>query len=259
MLATAGAAEQRPMRLTGAVGRVFAETSPTALDPALRPYLADLVAPHGNALREDLLDAGAGHSFGEMAEALLPAAVAPDEPVDLLVLAYALHDLRLGRATACYLSSRCPGAPMAFAVCDQGRAAPFTALRLIQAYSGVCARALLVVVEQSALHYVPRGDAPVPDQHTAVVLRFEAGEGPGVRTRVSRSAELALSGDAVIVGATLAERAPGHAVVAEAGRPFTGPWWELSQRERSGRVVVADHEPALGYTCEAAIECGVPA
>lgn len=245
------------MRLAAAVGRVFAETSPTALDPALRPFLADLVRPYGNPLREDLLAEGAGHSFGEMAEALLPSVVGPDEPVDLLVLAYAMHDLRLGRATACYLSDRCPGRPMAFAVCDQGRAAPFTALRLIQAYAP--ARALLFVVEQSALHYEPRVPAPVPDRHTAVALRLEASE-RAVEVRqhtqaAPEAARRALDGHpAVIAGAALAGHVPEHAVVAEAGQPCTGPWWELSRSPRTGPVAVADYEPSLGYLCVSVLE-----
>src|SRR2546421_2599393 len=120
--------------------RVFDGKSDLARDPALRAYLADLVGPYGLALREDLLDAGAGHSYGEMAEPLIAAVVPAASPVDLLVLAYGIHDIRLGRATATYLASRCPGDPLSFAVCDQGVAAAFTAVRLIGAYAatGAC-------------------------------------------------------------------------------------------------------------------------
>src|SRR5439155_25656265 len=94
-------------RLRRAERRVFGETSPTAFDPILRVFLADLVRPYGLPLREDLLREGAGHSYGEMAEPLVRAAVAGGEPVDLVVLAFAVHDLRLGRATALYLSDAC--------------------------------------------------------------------------------------------------------------------------------------------------------
>ncbi|GAA2977112.1 hypothetical protein [Actinokineospora diospyrosa] len=256
-----------PARLVAAHARVFAETSPTALDPALRPFLADLVRPYGNALREDLLEEGVGHSFGEMAEAMLPSIVGPDEPVDLLVLAFAMHDLRLGRATACYLSDRCSGRPMAFAVCDQGSGAAFTALRLTEAYlgSGECSRALVFIVEQSALHYELQEPAPVPDRHTAVALRLEQeGRRLGLRQHTGVDAQrvpgllrssLAGNDAPVIASARLAEVAPGVAtVVADAGQPYTGIWWELAQGGHEGPVVLADYEPAHGLLCISTVD-----
>ena len=88
-----------------------------------------------------------------MAEELIRSVVPPDEPVDVLVLAFAVPDARPGRATASYLSHVCPGEPLAFAICDQGSAAAFTGLRLIREYArtGGCARGLLLVVEQAIL------------------------------------------------------------------------------------------------------------
>src|SRR5438552_2253667 len=106
-----------------------------------------------------------GLSSASTLELLVLAAVPDGRPVDLLVLAFAIHDVRLGRATALYLSGVCPGEPMAFAVCDQGAAGAFTALRLVGEYARTagCRRCLLLVVEQSALHYRPAGPAPVPE------------------------------------------------------------------------------------------------
>jgi hypothetical protein len=46
------------------------------------------------------------------------------------VLAFSPHDVQPGRQTAAYLSAVNPGAPMAFAVCDQGSAAAFSGLRV---------------------------------------------------------------------------------------------------------------------------------
>jgi 4-hydroxymandelate oxidase len=182
-----GSARSGPLRLTRAQRRVFAETSDLAGDPELRVFIGDMVRPYGLPLREDLLSAPSGHAYGQMAETLLRAVVPPAEPVDLLVLAFAIHDIRIGQATAVYLSSVCPGEPLAFAVCDQGSAAAFTGLRLAGDYArtGACRRALLLVVEQSALHYrpaaVPGPAAPVPARHAAVALLFETAEaaGPG--------------------------------------------------------------------------------
>src|SRR3954454_24471687 len=161
------AGTHQPLGIARVERRVVPTASGSAFDPDLRVYLGDLARPYGLAMREDLLDAGAGQSYGEMCADLIATAVPADEPVDLLVLAFASPDIRPGRATASYLSGMCPGNPMGFAVTDQGAATAFTALRLIQRYaqSGTCRRALLLVAEQATLHYeAPAGPAPtMPD------------------------------------------------------------------------------------------------
>jgi hypothetical protein len=145
------------LRLTRVVGRRFAGGSQLAKDPDLRVYLGDLVRPYGLPLREDLLDEGAGHAYAEMAEELIGAAVGPHEPVDLLVLAFAVPDVQPGRCTALHLGHVCPGDPLAFGVCDQGVAAAFTALRIAREYarSSDLRRALVLIVDQAVLHYPP--------------------------------------------------------------------------------------------------------
>lgn len=154
-------------------------TGPAALlgDPALRgraaEYVADLTRPYGLRVPDGLFDAppGAlGQSYGEMAAELIPAVVPPDEPVDVLVLAFAVHDVLPGRATAAYLSHVCPGTPMSFALCDQGSAAAFTGLRIAREYG--CRRALLVTVEQAVLPY--DAGVPVPARHRAVAMLWGA-------------------------------------------------------------------------------------
>ncbi|MFD4205421.1 2-hydroxy-acid oxidase [Micromonospora tulbaghiae] len=154
-------------------------TGPAALlgDPRLRAraaeYLTDLTRPYGLRVPDGLFDAppGAlGQSYGEMAAELIPAVVPPDEPVDLLVLAFAVHDMLPGRATAAYLSHVCPGTPMSFALCDQGSAAAFTGLRIAREYG--CRRALLVTVEQAVLPY--DAAVPVPARHRAVAMLYGA-------------------------------------------------------------------------------------
>lgn len=263
------------LRVSRAERRIFDESSDLARDPVLRFYLSDMVGPYGLALREDLLDAGAGHSYGEMAEPLIASVVPDGAPVDVLVLAYGIHDVRLGRATATYLTSRCPGDPLGFAVCDQGVAAAFTALRLIGAYAetGACRRALLVVVEQSALHYEIAAPAPVPERNAAVTLLLEEADGDPLTVR--QHTEVAPDE----VGALLTKELPGpdgtvilgnglsgiESTVddmrrAPAGQPFTGVWWELSAGlpnwTRDRQVLVADYDAALGCLCTAAAGMG---
>lgn len=172
-----------PLRLRRVVRREFDRGAAIAGRPGqqahLREYLSDLVRPYGMPLRQETLARGEGHSYGEMAAALVGAAVPPDEPVDLLVLAFSVPDVRPGRATATYLSEICPGRPFAFAVTDQGPAAAFTALRLVRAYGrdGGCRRALVLAVEQATRLYDMPGEARTPARHAGVALLCD-GSGP---------------------------------------------------------------------------------
>ncbi len=242
-----------PTRLTlvRAAYRAFDEHSPLAKEPTLPGYLADMGRPFGIRLRPEPFTSG--HSHGEMAEPLLEE-LDDGRPIDVLVLAERMHDVRPGRATATYLGSRVPGAPLAFAVCDQGSAAPFTALRLLDAYarSGVCARAMLLVVEQATLHYDPITPARLPDRHTAVALLLEAGPTTTitVRQRVGEESEL----DSLCEPDSFVLR-------GNRGLPLTGLWWELAAGldkwvAQGKRVVLADHDPTVGVLSVAAIDLG---
>jgi hypothetical protein len=212
-----------------------------------------------------------GHSYGEMAAALIAEVVPSREPVDLLILAFSIHDLWPGRATATYLSHLCPGTPLSFAVCDQGSAAPFTGLRIIRDHGG--RRALLIVVEQAGLPY--DSAATPPEEHRGVAMLFgNSGDGGGgvpvtaIRQRAGVPAEavpdLAATGLAelsadhprvgVILGDALAAAWPGHpdgrVSVVPAGQPATGVWWHLvDELDHTGSVVAADYDPDLRYLC----------
>ena len=54
------------LRVRDVVGQTFDEPTGQVLNPTLRGYVADMTAPYGIAVREDLIEAGAGHSYGEM-------------------------------------------------------------------------------------------------------------------------------------------------------------------------------------------------
>src|SRR5262249_57324859 len=139
-------------------------------------YLADMARPYAREVPAELFlgppSPALGHSYGEMARALIEPVSSPDEPVDLLVLAFSIHDLRPGRQTAAYLSHVTPGAPMAFAICDQGPAAAFSGVRIAREYASSAGtrRALLIVAEQAALPYDCA--ATVPAQHRAVAMLY---------------------------------------------------------------------------------------
>ncbi len=174
------------LRLVAAERATFPGAARYLEDPGhradLATYFADLTGTGPTASMPAPDSMTGGQSYGEMAQALIAAVVPSDHPVDLLVLAYSIHDMQPGRATATYLSSVCPGTPLSFAICDQGSAAAFTGLRIALNYRAYQAdpartgggRALLIVLEQAVLPYPTAAIRPVPPaQHRGVALLFE--------------------------------------------------------------------------------------
>jgi 4-hydroxymandelate oxidase len=139
--------------------------------------IGDLVRPYGVPLRPD---ASGGQSYGEMLAGFIGDLVPPAQPADVLILGFAMHDVWPERATATFLSHACPGSPLAFAVCDQGCAAGFTALRLARDYaaSGGCRRVLVALAEQTRLDYDPPAPASVPARHAAFAMLCDAHPAP---------------------------------------------------------------------------------
>jgi hypothetical protein len=283
----AGPPLPRDLHLVRAVRRGFTGTAGFLADPGNRArvgrYVADMAAAYPG--EEPAAPAPVlGHSYGEMAEALIGSAVSEDEPVDLLVLAFSVHDVRPGRQTAAYLSHVTPGAPMAFAVCDQGSAAAFSGLRIAREYAASAGvrRALLIVVEQAALPY--RCPVPVPARHRGVAMLYGESANPLARVADVRQHPGTGPGDvAGLAAADLAEwvtarREVGlvlsHALatvwtppgarrvrVMPPGQPSTDVWWGLAG-ELSGDggppdlLVAADYDPGLGYLCLTAFDTG---
>lgn len=246
------------LSIVSAARRRYDQPSATAQDDRLPEYVGDMVRPYGLSYDNGPLAANLGQSFSEMCQPLIEEHVT--EPVDLLVLAFDLHDLRPGQATSIYLSHVCPGDPLAFTVCDQGNAAPFSALRLIQTYArtGAVRRALLFVAEQSTLHYELLSPAPLPTCHAAAMFVLETGAGTSPVVRPAMAPDRVLAelggliepGDTVIAGAGLLPFALDQLGVdvleAPAGQPLTGGWWQLAGA-LDQPVVLADYEPRLGY------------
>jgi 4-hydroxymandelate oxidase len=236
--------------LVGAERRVFAGSTGFLDDPAnradLATYLTDLTRPYPESrYSEGSSSADGSHSYGEMAEELIRTLVPADRPVDLLVLAYAIHDVQPGRATATYLSSVCPGTPLSFAISDQGTAAAFSGLRIVRDYltapvsstasgagPGAGRRALLIVLEQAGLPYPSA--AARPAEHRGVAMLFDTGGtgqsgGPaaptgrlvGLRQRPNRVG----GGVAEQAAADLAELADGYSRVRMVAGPALVDAW----------------------------------
>ena len=285
---------RRDLPLVRATRRAFTGPARFLSDPGNRArtaeYLTDMVGAYGGQVPADRFgerpSAELGQSYGEMAEELIGSVVSADEPVDLLVLAFGVHDLWPSRQTAAYLSDVTPGAPMAFAVCDQGSAAAFSALRIAREYAASAGvrRSLLIVVEQAALPY--ECPIPLPLQHQGVAMLY--GDSARPRTAVAGASarrapvnigvrqhadvpsgdvaglaaadlsELAAGrGDVALVlsdglGAVWDPAAKGRVRVVAPGQPFTGVWSALLDEltEDAGRpdlVVAADYDAELRY------------
>lgn len=283
-----GAAGRHP-RIARIASRRFPGRSELSLDPDLRVYLGDMARLYGVALREERFERGVGHTYAEMAEALIRDTIRQDEPIDVLVLAYAIHDVRPGQSTALYLSDLCPGRPLAFAVCDQGIAGPYTAARIASEYlrTGDSMRTLIVVAEQDGLHYDPPAQPGVPlalpEGHHAVAVLLEglaaqgmssvreyAGTAPDevrglLGAHLAAAAATAEPGRSVLIlGGGLSEGdvdglGIDHVVTAPSGQPCTGVWHELGQGypqwARQGAVVaLADYDRQLRTLCICTVE-----
>ncbi|MCW2932445.1 MAG: (S)-2-hydroxy-acid oxidase [Actinomycetia bacterium] len=276
-----------PLRISGAARRVFDEQADSARHPAYRTYLTDMVRPYGLTVDAEALAEGRGQSYADMAGALIPEVTAEDQPVDLLVMAFAVPDVAPWRCTTSHLSLLCPGSPMAFAVSDCGTTAAFTGLRLIraQAVGTSSPRALLIVVEQAAINHELPVPAAAPARHAAVALRCDRA-GPGLVDSVRLRSGVTRSEAASLLATGLAEQSAGHddvtviagaelaaaagalpaaaeVIVAPAGQPCTGVWWEVAGRlagwaARGRRVVIADYDPLAGSFCIAALDVAVP-
>ncbi|WP_327004813.1 2-hydroxy-acid oxidase [Dactylosporangium sp. NBC_01737] len=246
--------------LRRAVSRRYSSPAVLAADPdhtaRLSAYLTDLVGQYGLSLTPSALDPVRGQSYGEMAVELLP-----DSPVDLLVLAYDVPDISPGRAVSTYLTHVCPGEPMSFAVSDQGRAAAFTALSLMRAYTATHPRALLIAVEQTDLPYDPGVPVALPAAHAGVALHLDATTAAAcVSVTVTPDSDAVLDNldaSTVVLGGGLAALADDVkadlVVLADPAQPMTGVWESLAALDlgTAGRIAVADYDPALRYLCVA--------
>lgn len=179
------------MRLARVVSRTF--STATGYSPELVAFLCDLTRLHGLPQREQYFGRATRTTFTEMAQEIVAELTESDElagagPFGLAVVAHSTPDAEPGWP-ASYLSGALPGEPFAFAVADQGGAAPFTALRIAADFAGATdvtgtggeepGAALVLIMDQTAIvpdRALPRGTVR-PGRDHAVALVF----GPGGR------------------------------------------------------------------------------
>ena len=200
--------------------REFPGSSDRAGHPAFAELIGDLVRPYGIPLRPD---ASGGHSYGDMLAALIGDVVPSDEPADMLILGFAMPDVWPERATATFLSDACPGSPLAFALCDQGCAAGFTALRLARDYAAIggCRRVLVALAEQARLDYDPPAPASVPARHAAFAMLCDAHPAPTPTPGpIPTSGPIPTPGPGPTPGPTAAAGGPGEGRAPEGCAPL---------------------------------------
>ncbi|MBW6436419.1 hypothetical protein KZ829_22010 [Actinoplanes hulinensis] len=254
----------RPARM---VARRFGpDPEPYRTDPLLEEYLSDMTGLYGRRFRPDRHAASSRVSFTEMADQLVRD-LEPPGPVDLIVIAHTTPDADPRRVTACYLNELAPGDPLAFAVSDQGPAAPFTALRLLGTYSGDFpdCRALLLVLEQTTLPYDVTGapyPLPVQDIGVAMLLEPAGTDGAVVHQRpdVPADGTAALLRELVPDGALLLT-GPGlpGAGTAAPDLGAAGVWAGFAEHcaEPGRPIALADRDPVSG-TLSVAVFPGEP-
>ena len=167
-----------PLGLRTASGHVVERRSPLVVTEDQLEYDRDLLAQFGLTLDQQRMSEGRNISYGELAELALGPPGARPVGADLVILAYALPDLRPDTAIAAHVSYALGGTARCLAISEQGLAAPFTALRIADAYarSGRCREVVLLVLEQTTLpHADPilslAGAAhPLRDSAAALIL-----------------------------------------------------------------------------------------
>jgi hypothetical protein len=164
-----------PLSLQAAAAVVRPEARPHHPDARLDAYHRELLAPFGIRVDDELFRRSPNVGFSELAVDALAALPRRISSPDLLILSYGLPDMYPLKSTTSQLNHVLGGGSRSFAVCEQGLHAPFTALRIGDAFtrSGRCSSLALFVCEQTTLPYHDPlvHDTPLTD--SAALLYFD--------------------------------------------------------------------------------------
>ena len=111
----------QPLYISAAHRESFHQASQPSSD--LAEYTADLAALYGFPVREEVLTR-THPSYALMGEAMRAALDSETDPVDLVLLTYAVPEVDPARCTVTRLNLDSAGDPFGFCVSDQGTAAP---------------------------------------------------------------------------------------------------------------------------------------
>ncbi|MFD7662368.1 hypothetical protein [Streptomyces sp. NPDC059788] len=256
------------LRLTGAAHRAFDGRPPAPADPYLVRIYSDMAQLYGTVFDQERFERANRNTFSDLARGLLDALPPQPDPFDLVVVASDVPDFEPRVSGVSYLTDALPGTPPGFALCDQGDAAPYTALRLAGQYAadGRAGRALVAVMDQTTTPANPGPPRQGEDARDGAAALLLSADGPGAPIGVrqygglTRADAHALLGEALpgglgslFVGGGLdpelvavpsgvtVESAPGEF-------PCSGVWALLAERvpDLAGQrrpVVLADYVP----------------
>lgn len=263
-----------PLRLAAVRQQMFDDDREPGTDEGTE-YFSELMASYG-VPADDLAVQRPHTTFDRMVGCLLPRLGRLGERFDLAILAHATPDSRPIWVMS-HLVNLVPDAGLAFAVSDQGVAAPFTGLRMAVrgGLTHGARRALVWVADQAVLmHDGPVADRLRPRHDAAVVLvldvdgtagGFEVYQETGVAPREVPDRLAAHLGDArtdlgrtTICGRGLektwkpATPAAGTVYWAPLGLPCTGVWMVVAEhlsrwRLTGQRVILTDYDEQLRY------------
>jgi hypothetical protein len=150
--------------------------------PEWQRFMADFCAAYDLDFDLARYTNGDGHSFAEMAQALLADLDQPLPELDAVLLAHHVPDTKVFEIAGCHLTELCPGDPVAFSVSGQGIGAPFTALRILTSMRQTddLREGAVFILDQSSLPYkdpdTPDHGNPIPHNGAA-----QARHNPDVR------------------------------------------------------------------------------
>jgi hypothetical protein len=244
------------------------------VDPPPQPYgesasmlsfYRNLVEPFGCTVDEQLLKSGPNVCHRDLADQLAGHQQMRGHAPDLIIVAHALPDLHPFTAVASHLNMLFGGKATSFSIGEQGLAAPFTALRIVDAFqrSKRATQALVAILEQTTIptpfpliepeRLVDSGVFMVLDSGTG--LRVDSVESAdsaaAVTRRMSELAQADPDGTLLVLGPWMeaAEIGPGPTVLRVApGKYCTSVWLELAAswqvwQQQYSTVVLCDTEP----------------
>lgn len=230
-----------PLALSAASALVASHRNAYEHDDELLRYMRDLHGQFGVEVREELLERGTNVTFVDLAERVLRGMPSPMRPPDLLIVTYGLPDCQPLKTVSSHLDHLLGGACRSFAISEQGLAAPFTALRIANAFarSGRCKSLALFVLEQTTFPYwIPLvHETPLADSGVVLLL-----EQDGEQERTFEAAELrrGSNGLALLLSELKADLDHKETLLV------AGPWAEPAELEA---LPLPRHQAANGSYC----------
>ncbi|MEE6261668.1 hypothetical protein [Plantactinospora sonchi] len=261
-----------PLSLTSAAALVRTDRLPPVPDDDRDAIQRDILRPFGVRPDPDRLARAANVGFAELAENLLREL--PTNSPDLLIFAYGIPDPSSLKHVTPYVNHLLGDRSHSFAISEQGLRAPYTALKVADAYarSGRCGSLALFVCEQNSLPY----HDPFVEDHgltnSAALLLFGQGHGDGYQfagapppsathrlgrllgsmaARSDPASTLVVAGPWVDPDVLAATWLPTHRVGA--GTYCTGVWLELARAHLTWAteyrtIVLCDTDPRTGQS-----------